>query len=408
MEAKNKHKWVFASRFRRGVFGWRSQPAITRIREAVSEIKKVARRDPVLGAEGAVRFLEKISPAIENIDGSSGSIGAAVNKAIEELAAVIAKAPAEDDLRRSWLERLWAAVEADDIPYLERLPEYWGDLCASPERASLWADDFMDVVRLVWKKDREYQGYYIGIPACLSSLFAAGRYDEILELLEMAPYKSWSERKWGVKAHLAMGRKDEALRYAEESAGLNVHPALIAEACEEILLGENRAEEAYVRYALAANQKTTYLATFNAIVRKYQSIEPSEILKDLVDSTPGEEGKWFAAAKSAGLYEEAAALANRSPCDPRTLTRVARDLKEKKPQFAVEAGLAALRWLIEGAGYEIKGQEVLDAFDHTTEAAGYAETGIETAARIRDLLTKNATGEGLVREIIEGKLREGC
>ena len=42
--AKSKTgKWVFSARFRRRAFGCRSQPAIQRIREAVSEIKKTAR-----------------------------------------------------------------------------------------------------------------------------------------------------------------------------------------------------------------------------------------------------------------------------------------------------------------------------------------------------------------------------
>lgn len=60
-----RHKWVFRARFRRGAYGWRSQPAIKRVKEAVSEIRKVARRDPLLGAEGAVLFLERVSPALE-------------------------------------------------------------------------------------------------------------------------------------------------------------------------------------------------------------------------------------------------------------------------------------------------------------------------------------------------------
>ena len=67
-----KHKWTFRARFRRNAFGWRSQPAIKRIKEAVSEIKKEARKDPVLGGEGAVLFLEKVAPALEHVDSSSG------------------------------------------------------------------------------------------------------------------------------------------------------------------------------------------------------------------------------------------------------------------------------------------------------------------------------------------------
>lgn len=54
---KLKHKWAFAPRFRRNAFGWKSQPPIKRIKEAVSEIKKVPRKDPLRGGEGAVLFL---------------------------------------------------------------------------------------------------------------------------------------------------------------------------------------------------------------------------------------------------------------------------------------------------------------------------------------------------------------
>jgi hypothetical protein len=49
----------FTQFFLQSLFGWRSQPAILRIREALSEIRKAARKDPILGAEGAVLFLEK-------------------------------------------------------------------------------------------------------------------------------------------------------------------------------------------------------------------------------------------------------------------------------------------------------------------------------------------------------------
>ena len=63
MTSGPKHKWTFRARFRRGAFGWRSQPAVGRVREAVSEIRKAARKDPDLGAEGAVPFLEKMNRA---------------------------------------------------------------------------------------------------------------------------------------------------------------------------------------------------------------------------------------------------------------------------------------------------------------------------------------------------------
>lgn len=190
----------------------------------------------------------------------------------------------------------------------------------------------------------------------------------------------------GVKALAAKGRRADAIRYAEESRGLNDNPAAIARACEEILLASGFADEAYARYAIAANQGTTFLATFRSIAKKYPTKAPAKILDDLVASTPGLEGKWFAAAKDAGLYDEAVALAKRTPCDPRTLTRAARDFATTNPRFAAEAGLAALRWIAAGYGYEITGLDVLSAYSSTIEAAKNCSAVDEVEGRIRELL----------------------
>lgn len=402
MTKQRKHKWTFTARFRRQAFGWRSQPAIKRVKEAVAEIKAAARKDPDLGAEGAVLLLEKLSPALEQVDSSSGAIGTAVNNAIDILVPIIVNAPADEQVRGKWLERLYKAIEEDDIPYIELLPEHWGTLCHSSELASYWADELMTPVRVTWSKDRRAGGgYFKGTSACLSALFKAGRYKEILELLDLAPYKFWHDRKWGMKALAAMGKKAEAIRYAEETRGLNESPIAIAEACEEILLANGMADEAYSRYAIEANQKTTYLATFRAIAKKYPHKAAKEILSDLVASSPGNEGKWFAAAKSAGLYREAIELANLTPCDPKTLTRAARDMEATEPRFAVEAGMAALRWLVEGYGYEITGMDVRDAYDFTMEAAANAGCQEETLGRIRNLVATDTSGDRFVSRILE-------
>ena len=134
------HPWAFRSRFRRHAFGWKSRPAIQRIREAVTEIKRVARKDKVLAAEGAVLFLERLSPAIEQVDSSSGAIGIFMNKVIADLVVVIGAAPADEATRQGWLKRLWPACQDDDIPYLERIGGHWGDLGVSQAFASQWAD----------------------------------------------------------------------------------------------------------------------------------------------------------------------------------------------------------------------------------------------------------------------------
>jgi hypothetical protein len=74
-------------------------------------------------------------------------------------------------------------------------------------------------------------------------------------------------------------------------------------------------------------------------------------------------------AKDAGLFDEALALACRSPCDPRTLTRAARDHAEERPAFATAAGLLALHWLAQGFGYEIDSADVWAAYRATLAAA---------------------------------------
>jgi hypothetical protein len=378
-------RWQFTVRFRRNAFGWRSQPAIQRVREAVSEIKRAARSDPVLGAEGAVLFLEKVSPALEQVDSSSGAIGTAVNRAIEELVAVIVKASVDVGQRAKWLDRLWDAHVADAIPYIETLGDFWGELCVTKELASMWADNLIEPLRATWR-DRGTSSYFQGTPLCLSSLLAADRYRELLGLLEMAPYVCWDNRRWGVRALAAMGKTTEALIYAEASRGLNDNPDTIARACEEILLSSGRADEAYERYALAANRGGSYLTTYRAIVRKYPHKDPERILRDLVAHTPADEGKWFAAAKEAGFLEFALELAKSSPCDPKTLTRAARDFIEMNPIFALEAGLAALYWLEKGYGYEITGADVWAAYTNAIKAAERLGRHDEVRERIRTLL----------------------
>jgi hypothetical protein len=380
------HKWAFAARFRRHAFGWRSQPAVQRVKEATAEIQRVAKKDPALAAAGAALFLEKVSPALEQVDSSSGAVGTAVNHAIETCARIIAEAPVDDRTRDQWLERLWEAHQNDAIPYIERLADYWGELCASRDRASAWADRLIGTVEAAWSPNRKPGGYFHGTIACLSALFHAGRHEELIALLDKAPFSLWHYREWGVRALTAMGRKAEAIRYAEASRGLNDNPVAIARACEEILLSSGLADEAYTRYAIAANQGTTFLATFRAIAKKYPTQGPAKILDDLVASTPGQEGKWFAAAKDAGLYDEAIALAQRTPSDPRTLTRAARDFAAMQPRFAVEAGLAALRWIAADYGYEITSVDVLDACSGTLAAARNGGCIDEIEGRIRALI----------------------
>ena len=385
------YKWEFKPRFRRHAFGWRSQPAIGRIKQAQAEIKKVARKDPVLAAEGAVCLIERLSPALEQVDGSSGAIGTAVYHAIVDLVPVIAGAPADASVRGVWLERLWAAHEADEMPYIEAMGDYWGDLCASAEVASNWADRLTGITRLALSPDPNLRGYFHGTSACLSALYRAERYQELIELVS-GERVIWPYKRWAVKALIAMGQKREAIKYAESCRSLWASDRDIDALCEQILLSSGLVDEAYKRYGLHAHTGATYRATFRAVAKAYPHKQSSEILADLVETTPGDEGKWFAAAKDAGLYDEALELAGRAPCDPKTLTRAARDLTAERPAFAVEAGILALQWLAEGYGYEITGADVWAAYDYTIKAAEKRDAAADVRARIRQVVSDRPGG----------------
>jgi hypothetical protein len=391
------YKWQFAPRFRQSAFGWKSDKPIQRIKEALTEIKQVAKKEPALAAEGAVLFLEKIAPAIEQVDSSSGAIGSMVNRAIETLVPIIGKARVDQSVRDRWLDRLWEAIQNDRMPYIEYLGDYWGELCVTPDTASRWADEFIPLIEDMWSSPSSGHGYFSGMTACFSALYTAGRYQDLLALLDKAPFTMWWNRRWGVKALVALGKKSEAIRYAEDNKGLNDPVTAIARTCEEILLSSGLSDEAYNRYALDANQGTTYLATFRAIVKKYPNKSAADILRDLVASQPGSEGKWFAAAKDAGLFDVAIELVNQSPTDPRTLVRAARDYAEQQPDFAVSAGLTALYWMSQGYGYQITATDVLDAYKSLMLAANYAGIAeTEIKARIQETLGEKTPGNAFM------------
>ncbi len=402
MAKAEAHKWEFKARFRRHAFGWKSQPAITRIRQAVTEIKKVAKKEPVLAAEGAIAFLERVSPALEHVDSSSGSIGTAVGNAIAELVPLIANAPADAKTRDVWLDRLFEAHQADQIPYIEQLADYWGELCTSKEVASAWADKLVGITRMALSPDKNLQGHFHGTSACLSALYRAERWGELIDLLRVDTI--WPYKQWAVKAMAASGKKAEALRYAESCRSPWANDHQVDSVCEEILLSSGMIDEAYARYGVRANPGGTYLATFRAVSKKYPHKPAGEVLADLVKTTPGDEGKWFAAAKDAGLYDEALALASRTPCDPKTLTRAARDYAEKQPAFAVGAGLLALYWLVQGYGYEITSADVWEAYRSTLAAAERQGSGAEVKERVRKLVASEGEAERFVTKVLGREL----
>jgi len=399
-----KHKWVFRERLRKGAFSWKSSRlACQRLKEAVTEIEIVARVDPVAAGDGVVSLAERIWPALEPIDTSSGAVGSAVYGALEKLLPIVKSAPADRKTRDKWLARLWQAIGEDGVSYLSPVKDRWGELCGSAEVASRWADELLPELREAWS-DQERYTYVQGTSVCLSSLLAAGRHEDLLDVLALERHPFWHDRQFGVKALLAQGRMEDALDYAEASRGLNNPERSIDAMCERILLDAGRVDEAYKRYALTANQANTGVATFRLIAKKYPHLDGKQILLDLSESR-GDRGKWFAAAKDEGYLDLALEFAKSGRTDPRTLSRAARDLLDKDAVFCLRVGRLAVERILDGFGYEITYGDVIEASDRFLAAAGVLGVTVDATEDLVRMAGKCASEVAVFRDPLLRHLR---
>ncbi|MBC7378447.1 MAG: hypothetical protein H7346_13580, partial [Burkholderiaceae bacterium] len=320
------HPWAFRARFKRGGFGWSgTKKAMERMSEALTEIEGIARFDPALAGEGAVILLEKLSPALSDIDSSSGSLGNAAAGLVEALVPLIAAAPVPQATREKWLERLFGAFQDDDPPYIESLGEQWGALCADLALASKWADQLLPLVTHVMAdRRRGTYAYTKGDTPCFSALFSAGRLDDLLAVLALDPKPHWHDQQWAAKAMAVRGDVDGAIACIESLRGPYASDTALSGLAERFLLDAGQNDDAYTRYGIQATDANTHIARYRSLVKRYPGIPPGRILGDLIASAPGEEGKWFATAKTLKQFDLAIALASRSPVDPKTLVRVAR------------------------------------------------------------------------------------
>lgn len=384
------HPWAFRSTLKRGAFGWKSSAkAITRLSEALTEIEQVGRFDPALAAEGAVLLVEKLSPALEGVDSSSDALGAATHDAVRRLVPVISNAPASPTTRRKWLTRLEQACGDDGLSLIESLGEHWGPLCGPGEAgqalASEWADQLLPHVKAVMAERRSgAYAYSQSTVLCHSALFHAGRHEELLALLALDPKPFWQDQLWVARVLAARGQTDAAVQHIDGLHSPYAPAQTLAAFAERLLLDAGRSDEAYSRFAVAATSANIYIATYRSIAKRYPGMAPRRILDDLIRSTPGEAGKWFATAKTLKAFDLSLDLARRSPVDPRTLTRAARDQVASQPGFALEVALQALHWMARGHGHDITGAEVLEARRHARNAAERLGTAATLEARVAE------------------------
>ena len=363
------HRWAFKARFRARAYGWRgSALASKRLKEAVREINAVAKSDRVLAAEGCVSLMERLWPALEDIDTSSGALGSAVHRTLAELIPILISAPADVKTRGAWLERLFQAVMEDGVQYLAPVEDRWGEIAVYPELMAEYAERLRALIRRVWV-DEPAGGYVIGTAICLSCLLEAGRYGDLIELLSCARMKWWHWHRFGAEALARQGAWDAAVAYAEGCRSPQGHnDRQIDRFCEDVLIKSGRADDAYDRHGLRTATGPTYLAIYRETAKRYPDRDRRQVLLDLIEMR-GERGKWFAAAKDADLFDIALLCARDFAAEPATLIRAARDFVAREPKFATEVGMVALERLLSGGGYDPEVSLIQEAFTHVLNAA---------------------------------------
>jgi len=393
MAGKVTHKWAFKPGMRAGAYSWKSSAkAIDRLKSASSEIRAVARTDPITAAEGVIALAQRIWPAFEHIDTSSGALGNAVRRTLEDLLPILIEAPADEKIRAKWLEQLREAIEDDGVDYLAPIADRFGPIAAYPRLMNLHADRDLDMIRAAWADHARFS-HVTTSTLTLSCLLEAGRYDELMTLLALKKTSLWFDMKFGAEALLRQGREDEALAFAEallKDDGRQWGYHDIAEFCEGILLRQGREEDAYRRFGLPTASGNTYLAMWRDLVKRYPDLVARRILVDLIESH-GSKGKWFAAAKTAKYLDLALDCAAHSDAAPATLIRAARDFAIKEPAFAAQVGLHAIAHLLAGRGYEPGPLGIDEAVTHVMAASARIGQGDAVLRELQRLAANAAT-----------------
>ncbi len=360
----------------------------TQVKLALSELKQAARKEPSLAFSGCLSLLERLGPAGTEFDDVLSSM-------LAWLPQVMKRAKPSPAQLSDWQGRLYAAFSRNP-ERLGAIGQSWGKYCTSKSNASTWADKIHTDLSDTWTPSHLIRPY-------LAALLVAERHAELLSALDQLPEQRWQDRLLGVEGLAASGQTEQALEYAERSAALT-DAAGLAACCEQLLISAGRKDEAYARFALVAAEAPTYVAWFRAIRKKYPERPSRELLAALVAHTPGDEGKWFAAAKDAKLYAEAIELVQRSPADIRTLLRAARSYAESEPTFAMEAGLAALHWMLDAPHFEISNTDVWNAYNAARVASTAAGCRDQAYARMRSMFSTEQARDRHVTRVLSREL----
>jgi len=376
------------------------------MKEAVSEIKKIAKKDSSLAGEGTIELFVRLYPALMHIDSSSGALGTAMHKTIDALIPILIKADWDINTRGRWLDNLYQAIIDDGWGTFDDLRGYWGEICVYPGLAHIWADMFVSTVKEVYAS--EGSSFFVGTEMCLSCLVFTERYNELQELLQLRKKPWWTYNRFWAMALVKQGKKQEALDYAEQlisERNADYENTEINEFCESVLIDMDRIEEAYNKYGLKFPSYGTNLNIYRSICKKYPTIDKRKILLDCIEKK-GDEGKWFASAKNAGFLDIAVQCAKSNSSDPNTLLRACRDFADKDFPFALVVGVLGIVRLLSGSFYdEVTATDVACAYQQVEKIAEDKGKLADFKALLAREMMKRSCKANL-REVVVRRLEE--
>ena len=232
-----------------------------------------------------------------------------------------------------------------------------------------------------------------------SVLHRLKRWDDIIRLCPDKDHHLRYFGLWKIRALAARGDVDDAVNLADRLTEDRWAYRDYTREAERILRECGRNDEAYTRYALPRSVEGTYLAHYRRLKKDYPSYNPERILDDLLSAHPEKPGAWFAAIRREGFLDRAADLARNYPVNPNTLLKAAEDTRESHPDFALDVASSAIRWIIEGYGYDMGAPEAAAAWMLLRGIAEPLGRLPEWREKIRLTISGNKNAEAVMRLI---------
>ena len=340
--------------------------AVTRLREAVAEIRTVAATQPLVAGEGIIELYERLVRATRHDDSCARRVSMAIADTVQALCPVLRTAPADAATRGRWVERLVLAIRDDEAACLLPVEERWPDLVGDMPLLESWLNRLLPDVRTALK--RQDPTGAVGAVLCLSSLLALARYRALKSLLDLLRQPCWSYHRYWAEALLQQEKPADALAWVEAMFARHPDPRQ-QRWCEDLLIALGREEEGYQRYGIVNRHETTYLARYRALVKTYPTRERRQLLRELMERAGAPRSVWFATARQAGFLDMALDCAHAGAVDPRTLSRAAHATVNTHPAFAVPIALLAVAAYLRGEAMRIQQQEIDQAVDTVIYAA---------------------------------------